>query len=116
MYFETQDDENWIVCYIVAYNMTTSEKSVSMFDFSLVTDSGRKFSTDFSAMLSFDSADMFPSETLREGQGVEGMIGFAIPKSSKMPLTLEIDQLLNFSFTRSDVGVIVIPKLFRFGS
>ncbi len=114
MFFEPPAGQLWVACYVIAGNMGTGEKTVSLFDFALVGANGRKYDQDFMAQASMDASRMFSTATLREGQNVDGLIAFSVPRTGAMPYTLEIDPMLNFSLTRSEPGYIVIPKWVSF--
>lgn len=116
MFFEPSSGQNWIACYVIAGNTGSGEESVSLFDFSLVGSNGRKYTQDFTAQASLNPDSMFPTTTIREGQNVDGVIAFSVPKSNALPYFLEIDPMLNFSLTRTDPGNIVITKLVSFES
>ena len=114
MFFEPPSGQLWIACLVMAANAGSSDVTVSLFDFSLVGANGRKYDQDFMAQASLDASRMFSTATLRQGQNVDGLIAFSVPKSGAAPFTLEIDPMLNFSLGGSDPGYIVIPKWVSF--
>jgi hypothetical protein len=109
--FNPSSGDTWIVCLVQAINVGTDSIDVSMFDFSLVTNAGRKFDAEITPLVNKDSDDMFSTQTLREGQSTQGLISFVVPTTAELPYTIEIDPLLNFSLSPVEPSVIVIGEL-----
>lgn len=106
--FSPPRNSTWIVCALIIKNMSSGTVTVSMLDYSLVDANGRKYDYDVNVHASLGSTMMLGTETLRQGQYVEGFVGFSIPTSAPTPLFIEVAPLTTFS---DDAGYIVIPTL-----
>lgn len=112
MFLSPPTGTRWIGCMMVVGNAGDSAGNVSPFDFTLVDASGGRHDMDVMAFAGLGmGADMFATDSIRSGQNMKGLLAFSIPTSAKLPFLIEIDPMLDFSFSKGDPAVIVIDQL-----